>query len=81
MERKPRTTGKALNFDGAHQFGREIMHESQAVRKLDHRLRLSCVLAAARSLVGVAVVKLSGACTDAVLQSRRHILPGCSSAW
>jgi hypothetical protein len=39
MKRKPRTTSKPLNFDGAHQFGREIMVETPATEKLYRRLK------------------------------------------
>lgn len=41
-ERKPRTKSKDLNFDGAHQYGREIPHvmtHTYAVDKLTFRLK------------------------------------------
>lgn len=37
--RKPRTTGKDLDFDGAHQFGQPIYSDSPAVKKLSKRLK------------------------------------------
>lgn len=38
-KRKPRTTGKDLGFDGAHQFGQPVYGNSPAWNKLYKRMK------------------------------------------